>query len=91
MPTIVVVGGTRGLGHSLVNYYSKQANTTVYGTSRKQKEPQDEGTIKWIHSVDASQPSAGQTLANAIPNTTIDTLIIVAGFFGKESFDKPDW
>src|ERR1700753_613347 len=91
MPVRVVIGATRGLGHSLVTYYSKQPNATVYGTSRQDKAPEEPGSIKWIPSVDVGTPSAGKVIASALGSTKIDTLIVSAGFFGKESFDKPDW
>jgi NAD(P)-dependent dehydrogenase (short-subunit alcohol dehydrogenase family) len=91
MPVVVVVGATRGLGHSLVTYYSKQPDTTAYGTSRKDKAPEETGPIKWITSVDVGTPSAGKVIASALESTTIDTLIVSAGVFGKESFDAPDW
>jgi len=88
-----VIGATRGLGHSLAaNIYAKQPNTTVYGTTRKDTPPKGEESIKWITNIDVGTPSAGQTLVSGLPlNISIDILIVNAGYFGKESFDKPSW
>jgi len=91
MPVVVVIGATRGLGQSLVKYYSKQPNTTIYGTSRHDKAPEEPGSTKWITGVDVGTKSAGKVIASALGSTTIDTLLVSAGFFGKESFDAPDW
>jgi short-subunit dehydrogenase len=92
MPNVVVIGATRGLGHNLVSLYAKQSSTTVWGTSRKDTAPEGEGSIKWITKVDVGTPSAGPTVAAGLPSgITIDTLIVSAGFFGKESFEKPSW
>jgi NAD(P)-dependent dehydrogenase (short-subunit alcohol dehydrogenase family) len=95
MSVRVVIGATRGLGHSLVTHYSKQPNTIAYGTSRQDKAPEEEGSIKWITSVDVGTPTAGKVIASALGSTDtptiIDTLIVSAGVFGKESFEAPDW
>jgi short-subunit dehydrogenase len=92
MPNIVVIGATRGLGHNLVSLYAKQSNTTVWGTSRKDSPPDEQDSIKWITKVDVGTPSAGPTVASGLPSgVKIDTLIVSAGFFGTESFEKPSW
>jgi NAD(P)-dependent dehydrogenase (short-subunit alcohol dehydrogenase family) len=89
---VAVIGATRGLGHSLVTYYSKRPNTTVYGTSRQSSPPNESSTVKWITNVDVGTPSAGSTITGVLPSSsTIDTLIVSAGYFGKESFEEPNW
>jgi len=39
MPTILIVGATRGLGASLVQLYAKDANNYVFGTARSSDPP----------------------------------------------------
>jgi len=90
MPTVVVVGATRGLGNSLVALYSNLSNTTTYGTSRKDSAPEEKRSISWITGVDVGTPTAGTAIASQV-STKIDILIISAGFFGKESFENPSW
>ncbi|KAK3073240.1 hypothetical protein LTS18_014471 [Coniosporium uncinatum] len=95
MPTILVIGATRGLGANLASQYASKPSTTVYATARSEpslSSPQN-SNIKWISSVDVSTESAGKTIASSISKdkAKIDNVIITAGYFGKESFDEPDW
>ncbi|GAM83143.1 hypothetical protein ANO11243_011290 [Dothideomycetidae sp. 11243] len=96
MPSVLIVGATRGLGFELAKQYSQQSNTTVYGTARKST-PEDASTdIKWISGVDLMEESSSKTLIDGLhkqgsATTTLDVVIITAGYFGKESFDEPSW
>src|SRR5207248_10675036 len=91
MSCILVVGATRGLGVSLVSQYAA-AGHTVFGTSRSSTPPSQPSSVTWLPNIDLISPMCGQTLATSIPaSTRISTVIISAGFFAKESFDKPDW
>ena len=91
MSCILIVGATRGLGASLASQYAA-AGHTVFGTSRSSIPPLQPSSVTWIPNIDLMSPSCGQTLATSIPASThISIVIITAGFFGKESFDEPDW
>lgn len=92
MPTILVVGATRGLGNELLKQYASSSSNTVYGTARKDPPKAESDNFKWIGGVDIGTEQAGQVIASKVDKgTTLDTVIITAGFFGKESFDEPDW
>jgi short-subunit dehydrogenase len=94
MPNILIVGATRGLGASLVTAYAADPSTTVYGTARSTQPPSSPtgANVHWLTGIDLERESAASTLASSLPaNTPIHTLIITAGYFGKESFDAPDW
>ncbi|KAF2144546.1 uncharacterized protein K452DRAFT_306362 [Aplosporella prunicola CBS 121167] len=96
-PTALIIGATRGLGSSLAHEYL-QKGYTVYGTARSpthQDADSSKGT-RWVPNVDISTENAGQTIASHFKqdsNSTdsIDVLIVSAGYFGKESFDAPDF
>lgn len=89
MPTVLIVGATRGLGLSLAKQYASSGNT-VYGTARSGPPPQLSEDVKWIKNIDVSEEAAGASIANALPSgTKVDVLIITAGFFTLESFDEP--
>ncbi len=71
--------------------YAESASNTVYGTARKDPSS-NEKNVKWIDGVDIGTEQAGKTIASKYEEKVpIDTVIITAGYFGKESFDTPDW
>lgn len=88
MSNVLVVGSSRGLGHELAKQYASQG-ATVYGTSRSEGSKDDSTSIHWISGIDIAQETAGQKLAAALKANKLDTVIITAGYFGKESFDEP--
>ena len=72
MPTILIIGATRGLGASLANAYASQPNTTVYGTTRSatppsssEKQKLDE-KIVWVPNIDVSEEGCGRRLVNQL-------------------------
>lgn len=89
MPTILIVGASRGLGAELAKRYA--SSNTVFATSRSDKTPEATKNIQYIPNIDVAQEDAGQKLASRIGNTTLDTVIITAGYFATESFDSPSW
>jgi NAD(P)-dependent dehydrogenase (short-subunit alcohol dehydrogenase family) len=95
MPNTLVVGGTRGLGQSLVQYYACKPDTTVYGTARKEPPLKGSGSnnIKWISGVDLMKPTCGTDLSKQVEGVSFSTVFITAGIFKLESFDDPgpDW
>jgi NAD(P)-dependent dehydrogenase (short-subunit alcohol dehydrogenase family) len=91
MVIALVIGATRGLGRRVADHYVS-TGATVFGTARKQPEDKASGSIKWLSGVDVSTPTAGETIINNYKESLpIDVLVVSAGFFGKESFDEPDW
>jgi NAD(P)-dependent dehydrogenase (short-subunit alcohol dehydrogenase family) len=92
MTVALIVGATRGLGNELLKQYAAAPGNTVYGTARKDPPSETQPNIKWIGSVDIGTEAAGKNIiAGYKEKKPIDTVIITAGFFGKESFDEPDW
>lgn len=92
MPTVLIVGATRGLGSELAKQYASQPNHSVTGTSRSNDHPQGfPEAVRWVTGVDVSQQSAGWTITDGLQGQAQDVVIISAGYFGKESFDEPDW
>jgi len=92
MPTVLIVGSTRGLGKSLLEKYASDTDSLVYGTARNDPPQKHAENVKYIGNVDLSTESAGTTIATSWEeDTSIDILILTAGYFGLESFDKPDW
>ena len=93
MPSILIVGATRGLGASLVKTYAADPSNTVYGTARSSTSPTSPSgkNIEWLTSIDIATPTAGPTLSKCLHGKTIDTLVVTAGFFPSESFDEPNW
>ena len=92
MSKILVIGASRGLGEALAKQYAS-GGSHVYGTARSSSPPQETTSlpITWIGNVDVSSESAGSTIADGLKGTTIDTVFITAGYFGKESFDEPNF
>lgn len=97
---ILIVGATRGLGAALATHYASLPTTsTVYATTRSSTSPSNDSgipkhdKIRWLLNIDMSEPEIGNTLTTQIipDKVTLDTVIINAGYFGFESFDKPDW
>ena len=93
MSAVVIVGATRGLGASLVKNYAARSSTHVFGTSRGSDTPKAADNVTYIPGIDVATESAGSQLASAINKTgkQLDLAIISAGYFGKESFDEPNW
>ena len=91
MPTVLVVGATRGLGSELAKQYAAHDGNTVVATSRSSHSSSDKG-IGWISGIDVASKDAGAKLAAECKQyAPIDIVIITAGYFGTESFEKPNW
>ena len=92
MPTVLVVGATRGLGASLAKIYASQG-ANVVGTTRSADSPASTSNIIYIPSIDVAEESAGSELASHLErySLSLDTVIITAGYFGTESFEEPSW
>lgn len=90
MPTVLIVGATRGLGLNLAKRYAARGDT-VYGTARSEPPRDAPPEIKWIPNIDISEESAGSALVKSLNGQKLDTVILTAGYFGKESFDELSW
>ena len=92
MPTILVVGASRGLGSELVKKYAANPDNTVIATSRSETHEPSGSNIKWVSGIDVGIEEAGSKLAAASKDYgSLDIVIITAGYFATESFDKPNW
>ena len=90
--SIMIVGASRGLGNSLLTQYAAKHPGYVYGTARNSVPQKHAPNVKWIGNVDLSTEQAGRVIATKYEDDqSIDILILTAGYFGKESFEKPDW
>lgn len=90
MPTVLIVGATRGLGASLAEQYASQG-ARVFATSRSKDTPESTKDITYIPLIDVAKEDAGSKLAKHLGSISLDTIIITAGYFGTESFDEPSW
>ncbi|MCJ1274815.1 hypothetical protein MMC21_002613 [Puttea exsequens] len=88
--SVLIIGASRGLGASLVSKYASDG-AHVFGTSRSAPPSESKPNVTYISGIDVAQEDAGQKIANAISGSKLDIVIITAGYFGTESFDKPDW
>jgi NAD(P)-dependent dehydrogenase (short-subunit alcohol dehydrogenase family) len=90
--TVLIVGATRGLGKSLLSQYATAKEGVVYGTARNTPPQKHDGYVNWIGNIDLSTENAGLTIvAKYEEDVPIDILVLTAGYFGLESFEKPDW
>ncbi|KAF2803803.1 NAD(P)-binding protein [Mytilinidion resinicola] len=91
MRNILIVGATRGLGHSLATQYAKKG-FTVYATARYSVPQTPSHGIRWIANVDIAHETAGRRItAQWQEETKIDLLIICAGYFAIETLEEPHW
>ncbi|KAI9724622.1 MAG: hypothetical protein M1828_003646 [Chrysothrix sp. TS-e1954] len=88
--SVLVVGATRGLGASLASKYAS-ASAKVFATARSTPKDTLKPSISWINNVDVSTESAGPTITKGLSGTKLDTVILAAGYFGKESFEELDY
>jgi len=91
MPNVLVVGATRGLGQQIAKQYA-QREFSVFGTARSTTKPKDgHHDIHWLTGVDVAEESAGPTIVTGLKGHKLDVVILAAGYFGKESFEEPDY
>lgn len=90
MPSVLIVGATRGLGHQLAEQYAS-AGYDVFGTLRSNKPDNAHEKIRWIHGVDVAEEHAGKTIVSGLDGHKLDIVIITAGYFATESFDEPNF
>lgn len=90
MPSVLIVGATRGLGFELAKQYAAK-DYKVTGTARSNPAKDAPNSINWISGVDVAEEAAGRKIADGLKGQKQDIVIISAGYFGKESFDEPDF
>jgi len=90
MSNVLVVGATRGLGLELAKQYQARGDV-VCGTARSESSESVTAGIKWISNVDLAQEDAASNIVKSLPRSELDLVIFAAGYFGKESFDEPDF
>lgn len=90
MPSVLIVGATRGLGLELARQYVTKSYT-VTGTARSNPAKDAPDNVQWISGVDVAEEAAGRKIAEGLKGQKQDIVIISAGYFGKESFDEPDF
>jgi NAD(P)-dependent dehydrogenase (short-subunit alcohol dehydrogenase family) len=74
MPTILIVGATRGLGAALANLYASSPSNTVFGTTRSASNPtyashahgkeKFNEKITWLKDIDLQEKDVGKRLVN---------------------------
>ena len=90
MPSVLIVGANRGLGYELAKQYAGK-EFEVTGTARSGPPKDAIPAIQWISGVDVAEEAAGRTIAEGLKGHQQDLVIVSAGFFGKESFDEPNF
>lgn len=67
MPSVLIVGATRGLGASLTKKYAAREGSTVYGTTRSDKAPDGfPNSVKWLPGVDLTDSGAADHLVKLL-------------------------
>jgi len=91
MPNVLIVGATRGLGSELTQQYARR-EYSVFGTARSATKPEHaHHDVHWLTGLDIAEESAGKKIAEGLKGHKLDIVVLVAGYFGKESFDEPDF
>ncbi|KAF1923491.1 oxidoreductase [Didymella exigua CBS 183.55] len=94
MPAILIVGATRGLGASLVKLYASDSNNYVYATARSSDPPANSKNVAYISGIDIASPDAGSKIVrffNTKGISSLNTVIITAGYFATESLEQPSF
>lgn len=80
MPSVLIVGATRGLGASLAKLYAAQGGTTVYGTSRTDAQPDGvPSSVRWLSGIDLTSPKVGEKIVTALGDVQEKKLDVVVG------------
>jgi NAD(P)-dependent dehydrogenase (short-subunit alcohol dehydrogenase family) len=85
MPSVLIIGATRGLGASLANTYASDPSNTVYGTTRSSTAPSDDKiskAVKWVPNIDLMSPAVGKTLVNQLGMLGVSGGMVETGIHG---------
>lgn len=92
MKRVGVVGGTRGLGKALVDFYAAEPNTNVFATARYMAPQEHPKNVRWLSNIDIAEETAGSKIvAQYSGEGPVDILYVTAGYFKTETLDKPNW
>ena len=84
MPTVAVIGASRGIGLGLVERYAEEG-WRVHATTRTPHDPGALGDVAGdvsIHGLEATDPAQRRALRDAMAGEAIDVLIHNAGVYG---------
>ncbi|SGY25616.1 BQ5605_C018g08648 [Microbotryum silenes-dioicae] len=89
--TALVVGGSRGLGLSLLEHLHSEGYEVVTTVRSLPESPLE--SIQYIPNIDLSLPGASaSTLTSALrPSTEFDLVIVSAGYFKDDTLQTLDW
>ncbi|CAF9931627.1 MAG: hypothetical protein HETSPECPRED_008148 [Heterodermia speciosa] len=90
---ILIVGASRGLGASLTKFYAQDKDNHIFATSRTSSTAESPEHITYVEGIDIASEDAGPSIVKRIKPSgkTLDVVIITAGYFATETFDKPDF
>ena len=90
---ILIVGASRGLGASLTKFYAQDKDNHIFATSRTSSTAESPEQITYVEGIDVASEDAGPSIVKRIKPSgkTLDVVIITAGYFATETFDKPDF
>lgn len=93
MSNVLVIGASRGLGASLVKAYATDSGNQVFATARSTVPSNSTSNVTYLSGIDIATEGAGHDLVSRLSKSvsTLDVVIITAGYFGTESFDEPSW
>lgn len=76
MPSVLIVGATRGLGANLAQQYGQRDDTTVYGTTRSAEGPEGfTGNVKWLTNADLMHAEIGETIVEQLPQGQLSVVV----------------
>lgn len=87
MPTVVIIGASRGIGLGLTRYYTA-SGWTVIATTRTADTPGDLGRLGSdvaLYQVDVQNAADIEALANAMDGNALDIVIHNAGISGRDN------
>ncbi|KAF2738309.1 NAD(P)-binding protein [Polyplosphaeria fusca] len=91
MRNILIVGATRGLGHSLATQYAKDGKT-VYATARYSHTQTITSGINWMANIDITRQGCARSIsAHWQEETEADLVVICAGYFASETSSGLDY
>ena len=85
MPTVAVIGASRGIGLGLVERYAEEA-WRVHATTRTPREPGRLGEVAGdvrIHGLEVTDRAQREAFRDALGNEVVDVLIHNAGVYGN--------
>lgn len=75
MPSVLIVGATRGLGASLTKQYASQPSNTVFATARSKSSATEQENVTWIHDIDLTKSDVGDKLVSQLQGTKLDIVV----------------